>query len=222
MSPSTLHPDPPPPVRIVTVSRRYGSGGGEVARTLGERLGWRVLDREVVQKIAAELRVPEKQIAARDERVRTLAERVGEYLANAFPEMVPPPLPPTRVDDETLKVLCESVLREAARLPPVIVVGHGAQCLFADRADALHVRLVAPLETRVERMARRTGRDPAALEEEARARDEARAGYLRHHYDRDWEDPTLYHLVVNAGRLPIPETVGLLTHLVELRAVSGP
>ncbi|HSR42456.1 MAG TPA: cytidylate kinase family protein, partial [Longimicrobiales bacterium] len=74
---------------------------------------------------------------------------------------------------------------------------------------------------RVARMARRTGRDPAALAEEARARDEARAGYLRHHYGRDWEDPALYHLVVNAQRVPIPETVDLLSRLVELRGAPG-
>lgn len=208
-------------VRILTVSRRFGAGGGELARAVGDRLGWRVLDREVVQKIAAELRVPEEEVEARDERVRGLAERVGEYLANTFPEMVPPPLPPTRVDDETLRVLCESVLREAARLPPVVIVGHGAQCLFADRPDAVHVRVVAPLEARVARMARRTDRDPAAVEEEARARDEARARYLHHHYGADWEDPTLYHLVVNAGRIPLPEAAALVVRVVEGRGEPG-
>ena len=71
-------------------------------------------------------------------------------------------------------------------------------------------------------MARRTDRDPAAVEEEARARDEARARYLLHHYGADWEDPTLYHLVVNAGRIPLPDAAALVVRVVEARGEPGP
>lgn len=205
--------------RIVTLSREFGSGGGALARDLGRRLEWRVVDRQVVQKIAAELRVSEEEIAARDERVRGMVERVGTYLSGAFPELVPPPLPPTRVDDETLRVLCEAVLREAARIPPVIVVGHGAQCLFQDRDDALHVRIVMPLEGRVRRLERLRQMSSQVAAEEARDRDRAREDYIRHHYGRRWDDPALYHLVLNLGRLDPVDAVDLLDRL--LRSGDG-
>lgn len=186
---------------IVTVSRQCGSGGGALARRLADTLAWRIVDQEIVQRIAAELRVSEEEVAARDERVRGFIERIGTELSGAFPELVPPPFPPSRVDDDTVRVLCEGVLREAVRVGPVVLVGHGGQCLFHERSDALHLRVVAPVADRVRRIAEAEGSSPAEAREEATARDRDRASYLEHHYGRDWDDPDLYHVVVNLGRL---------------------
>ncbi len=209
------------PVRILTVSRQFGAGGEALARKLGERLGWRVVGREVVRKIAAELRMSEEDLAERDERVRGLVERVGIHLAGAFPELVPPPFPPSRVDDETVRVLCEAVLREAVRLGPVILVGHGAQCLFGDRDDALHARIVAPRDVRARRLATERGFEVEEAREEVVMGDAARKEYLQHHYGRDWTDPDLYHVILNVGRLEVGEAVALLEATVRRRGAAG-
>ena len=33
-------------MNVITITREYGGGGGEVARKLAESLGWELLDRE--------------------------------------------------------------------------------------------------------------------------------------------------------------------------------
>lgn len=209
------------PIRIVTVSRQHGSGGGALARRLGEVLGWRVVGREIVQRIAAELRVSEEEVAAVDERVRGFIERIGIQLSGAFPELVPPPFPPARVDDETVRVLCEGVLDETVRLGPAVLVGHGGQCLFQDRRDALHLRAIADREARIERIRAMEGGRPREAAEEADARDHARAVYLRHHYGRAWDDPALYHLVIDLGRLRREEVVDAVAEIVRSRSGDG-
>ncbi len=59
-------------MRAVTISRKYGSGGGEIATRLAQRLGWQLIDHEVVVQVAHELGVSEAEAEAHDERVESL------------------------------------------------------------------------------------------------------------------------------------------------------
>src|SRR3954451_2473065 len=64
------------PMRAVTVSREYGSGGGEIAGRLAHRLGWRLVDHEVIAQVARELAIPETEVEARDENVEGRISRI--------------------------------------------------------------------------------------------------------------------------------------------------
>ena len=55
-------------MRAVTLSREYGSGGGEVAARLARRLGWQFLDHEVVVRFAQEQGVVVAEVVAYDEQ----------------------------------------------------------------------------------------------------------------------------------------------------------
>ena len=64
-------------MRAVTISREYGSGGGEIATRLAQRLGWQLIDHEVVVQVAHELGVSEAEVEAHDERVESLLVNTG-------------------------------------------------------------------------------------------------------------------------------------------------
>lgn len=201
------------PTRMVTVSREFGSGGGAMAARVADLLGWRLVDRDLIGAVAERLGVPEHEVAPRDEHIAGIAERVGTYLADAFPEMLIPPPPEPPVDDRTVRVLVEATLREAA-VSPLVVVGHGAQCIFADLPGTLHVRVWAPLDERVRRVAERL----ALRTREARARtlreDAARRDYLRHHYDIDVAAVRHYDLILNTGRIAVEDAATALAEIV--------
>ncbi|HSR42656.1 MAG TPA: cytidylate kinase-like family protein [Longimicrobiales bacterium] len=201
MADSPAPPSPRPVIGVVTVAREFGSGGSDLAHALGRRLGWRVVDKEVVARVARELEVPEREVAVRDEHVPGLAERVGAFLAGAFAEVTPPVVPPTRLDEREVAEVADAILMEAAARPPVILVGHGGMCLLSGREDVLHLRVVAPLEYRVGEVCRRLRMDGARAREEIRARDRDRAHYIRHRFQTAWEDPALYALVVNSAEV---------------------
>jgi cytidylate kinase len=61
-------------MRAVTISREYGSGGGEIAERLARRLGWQLVDREIVAQVARALGETEVEAARRDEHVAGLAQ----------------------------------------------------------------------------------------------------------------------------------------------------
>jgi cytidylate kinase len=210
------------PIDLITISRQFGAGGGELAATLGARLGWRVLDQDLPERVARRLDVDVGDVAARDEHAPRILERIGSVVLRTSPDFAPTVVVPRVPGPDEIAEATRAVLREAAASPPLIVVGHGAQALFHDRPGTLHVRLVAPLAQRVRRICARagcTGEDAAAL---ARRMDDERVFYVRHYYHRDWHDPLLYHLQLNTGALSLAEASRLVLGLVERRRPRAP
>ena len=101
---------------------------------------------------------------------------------------------------EDIISLIEHVIRAAADRGNVVIVGRGAQVVLADRPDALHVRVIAPIPFRCGRIVEREGVDPEEAMELIRRTDRDRARYLRQYYRVDWEDGNLYHLTINTER----------------------
>ncbi|MCU0607498.1 MAG: cytidylate kinase-like family protein, partial [Candidatus Edwardsbacteria bacterium] len=97
----------------------------------------------------------------------------------------------------------------------VVLVGRGGQVLLAGKPRCLHLRFAAPLEARVKRM---TGRLTVSEKEAAEIiakRDKSRAAYIRDYYGRDWNDASLYHLVVNTALWTEPQAVALVQDAVK-------
>ncbi len=83
-----------PEMSAITISRQYGSGGGEIAARLAQRLDWQLIDHEIVAQVAHSLGITEEEAEVHDERVQSLIERALNALTAAAP-LVPPPLPLT-------------------------------------------------------------------------------------------------------------------------------
>jgi cytidylate kinase len=145
-------------MNVITVSREYGAGGGEVARRLAEALGWELLDRELLHQAAAVEQVPDAELERLDEKALSMADRLRLH-------------PPHQ---RYMHGLTEAA-RQAAARGKVVLVGRGTRQLLGDAPDAFHLRLVSPLEWRVQRMALREGwtmeQARARCQEVDRARD---------------------------------------------------
>jgi len=72
-------------MRVITISREYGSGGGEIAARLARRLGWQLIDHEVVVRVAEKLHVSEEEAEEHDECVEHLASRIFKSLRLGHP-----------------------------------------------------------------------------------------------------------------------------------------
>jgi cytidylate kinase len=92
----------------------------------------------------------------------------------------------------------------------VVLVGRAAAAVLRRDRDALHVKIVAPFARRVEVVVARDGLPPAEAETRVRDVDENRKRYYRQHYDRDWNDPSQYHLVLNTAFLGIDAVVEII------------
>ncbi len=187
---------------LITISRQFGAGGTEVAALAAKLLDWTVLDDELVKEIAARAGITPEEAAELEERTPSFVERLA--LSNAFPapDML---LPAAELigEPEEAKIarITREVVAEVGRRDRMVLVGRSAAAILARQAGTLHARLVAPREFRIRIAIERRGLAPADAPRVVDETDKNRRRYHREFYGRDWDDPTLYDMVLNTERL---------------------
>lgn len=208
-----------PQMSAITISRQYGSGGGEVAARLAQRLDWQLIDHEIVAQVAHSLGITEEEAEVHDERVQGLIERALNALTAAAP-LIPPPLPLTGNAEVLYNDALRRVVGAAANTGRVVIVGRTGQALLANRRDVLHVRVVAPLKQRIAYVAGREGLDEAAAKARIQLKDRDRERYLQSQFGRNVNDPLLYDLIINTSVLDLDSAVDLISMALERKALK--
>lgn len=121
-----------------------------------------------------------------------------------------PTVPPISASLEGYVRMVDLVIRGLAHEGNVLILGRGGQVLLKNHPGTLHIQTVAPRSYRVQAITARYGLDTRDAQNRVRASDRARSDYLRRYHDADWLDPTLYHLVINSGRMPVATAVELI------------
>ena len=174
---------------ILTISREYGSGGREVGRALAERLGYTYEDRV---SLLASLR-------AADPRWERFGDEYDEHKPTVWERF-----------DWSFRgyaALLQLHILAAAAADRVVIVGRGAALLLAGVPTALHVRVVAPLAQRIERIMRREHADHDSVRRMIERVDRERAGFVRAVYHRPWDDAALYDATYDTSLLDLPAIV---------------
>ena len=182
--------------RVLTISREFGSGGGQVARLAAARLGWRVLDQNLIAEIARAAHVDPELARQFDERIDSWVHRVSRRsLWHGGLEGVTALDENACFDAQTMTALAASLIREAHRLGDCVVVGRGAQCVLQKEADVFHAYIYAPWREKVRRVRERIP-EPGDVAELIRSTDERRAEFVRLNYGCEWANPHLYHMMI--------------------------
>lgn len=190
---------------IITVSRMFGSGGSDVAARVARQLGWPVLDNAVVDAVAERLGISRAEASSIEERVPSLSERIASSLRMSTPEFVVPVADASLTETAEVRIVdvTKRVMEEAAQQGDAVIVGRGAQCMLADRPDALHVFCYAALPALVEYAIAHRGVNPANAAHEVEKMNRQREQYIKRNWGRDWRAFENYHLCVDTGRLGI-------------------
>jgi len=183
--------------RILTVAREYGSGGAEIAALVARQLGWRLLDRNLIYRIARMAGVDVDVARARDEHVDSWLHRMTKPLWYGDLQAVATITPADMFDAESMVRLTRDVIQEAAAAGDCVIVGRGGQCILQDRDDAFHAFVYAPWAERVHRIRQRLLTEDG-VEALVREVDSERAGYVRLYFSCDWADPHLYDLMISS------------------------
>jgi cytidylate kinase len=186
--------------RVVTVAREYGSGGGRIAQLLAGRLGWKLLDRCLVEKIAETARIAPQVAEKFDERPDPWFDRLAEvfWQSPGLRGYIGGPVP-DRFDADVAAHMTHRIIEEAAEIGDCVIVGRGSQCILQQREDTFHVFIYAPRAERLARLLRRAARlSKAEAEKKLVAEDATRAAYVRDHFGEDWQNRHLYHLLMSS------------------------
>ena len=182
---------------VVTISHQMGAGGPEIGMKLGQKMGYRYVDQELVLDVARRYGVAEDKLSHLDESKPTLFERF---------------------DTETryyITILQTSLL-DFAELDNHVLMGRGGQWLLRGIPHVLRLRVIAPFELRVKRWIKRTaevtGETPTqrAAADFVRRDDAEKAGRMRYLYEVDLADPMLYDMTVSSERLGYDAAVEMI------------
>lgn len=209
---------------IITVSRQFASGGSQVAELVAQRLGWNLVDNQLVEEVAARAGLTSEEVAQREESTPGFAERVARVLAMSTPEFIGPEAAGFSSFPEIgLVRLTEAVVAELAARGKVVMVGRAAAAVLASHPQALHVRIVAPRAGRIARASDRLGIGQDEAEGMMDRSDENRGRYHRQHYHRDWADPVNYHMTLNTGAMGVEGAVAsVLARVKQLWGIDKP
>ena len=149
-------------IKIITIEREYGCGGGEIAQQLAERLGWKLWDHLLTEEIARLANCPKAEVECREERNDPLYYRLfksflrGSYEGSLNAHKL------NVVDSESILKITERVVQHAAKNGNSVIVGRGSQHFLRSRLDTLRVFLYAPREDKVRRLLARGKRENEA------------------------------------------------------------
>ncbi|MGQ9552792.1 MAG: cytidylate kinase-like family protein [Anaerolineae bacterium] len=172
---------------IITVSRQLGAGGTQIASKVANMLDLRLVDRQILDRVAEQAGVPAGVVEAVDESPAAAKKRPKGTRMEAT--------------DQTYNQLMQAAIHDYARQGNALIVGRGAHLLLSGRPDLLRVKVLAPREVRINSLMQRLNLSRAAAERAVRDSDSNRAAFIKTVYKADWMDPSLYDLVINTKSL---------------------
>ena len=197
--------------RFLTISRQAGAGAETVAHLLADKLNlasskderpWTVFDKNLIAKVLEDQDLPQA-IAGHvsEDKDTTIQALVGELLG-LHPSMW------------TIFHHTSDTVLKLARIGRCIIVGRGGNIITAKLKGGIHIRLVAPESVRIAHLKAYFGLDDKAATKFMHEHDEGRRRYVKSNFDRDIDDPLLYHAVLNTGLLGFEQTADLLAAML--------
>ncbi|MDA3948682.1 MAG: cytidylate kinase-like family protein [Spirochaeta sp.] len=172
---------------LITVSRQSGSRGEEITDLLARTLGLRLIDKQTLESVLVRHGVPETNVERYDEKkpgfwdlFSTERDRYYHYL--------------------------KASIFETARDGNQIILGRGAPVILGEVPGVLHLRIIAPLETRVQRLMEERGCDEVHARKLVHRHDHDRSGFYHVYFNVDWDSAELYDLTFNTTKVT-PEMV---------------
>ncbi len=185
--------------RVITVNREFGSGGGRIAQTTAKWLGWKLLDRDIIDAIAYAAHVDTKQVQKYDEHVASWLTRLNQQAMRSAALAAGMELSDGSVfDADEMVKITQKVVEQAYADGNCVIVGRGAQCVLQHKPDVFHVFVYAPHRERILRLRKRL--EPGAdVEHRIRKVDDEREKYLRQYFGKYWKNPHLYDLMISSS-----------------------
>ena len=176
---------------VITVSRQLGSWGTEIAREAANRLNYALVEKEQIGRMLVGYGFPESEVEKFDEKRAPL----WDYLS---------------IKRTKFLHLIRAVIFGFASKDNAVIVGRGGQVLLKDLPGTLHVRIIAPFEVRVRRLIESEGVEEKHAAEILRRSDSDSFGYIQSFFHVDWNDPTLYDLLINSAKVSMETAVQMI------------
>ena len=181
---------------IITVSRQLGSLGTEIAQLLCKRFKYICVDKELLEETFEESGLPKESVEHFDEK--------KPKFWDIF-----------KTDKARYLHFVKGAIFSFARKGNCVILGRGGQVVLGNIPGILNVRVVTPMEKRIERIMKRFEWDERQATKIIDQNDHERSGFHKFFFDCNWEDSELYDLVINTGSISTETAAKIIQDLAK-------
>ena len=199
---------------VLTISRQFGAGGRTLGRLVAEQLGYDFVDEEIIQMVAKKARVSTNWVESIEKEAGgRLLKYMSRIVPRSFIDMV---LDDQRgyIDEEIYVDLLNQIINRLADEGNVVIIGRGSQYILRDRFDAYHVLLVADKPDRIKFMETHYDLSPKEASLVVNRQLKRRVNLYRKFGREDYDQPHLYHLVINTSKQDIEKACQIVYKLI--------
>ncbi|MEP0761558.1 MAG: cytidylate kinase-like family protein [Chloroflexota bacterium] len=211
---------------VITISRQAGSGGDEIAERVCDLLGYRYFDKQMMVEAAAAAGLCEAEVVDYSEDhykvqdflsrlLRSRPRTVRQVLIREDAHKLIDTLTARELDEARCVDLIRYAIISAYEQGDMVIVGRGGQAVLRHKPGVLHVRVIAPLEERILRLREQGVSGVSELKLTIADRDRASAEYLKRYFNISWDDPALYHMILNTDLLDLDAAAGIIASAVQ-------
>jgi cytidylate kinase len=179
---------------IITVSRAYGAGGSFFAQELARQLGYEYLDKTLMQKIFLEKHDNICAFGIEDEKSASFIDKMADLMENR----------------NFYKLNLMANIYDCALRNNMVFTGMGANVILAGAPDTFNIQIVMPLSERIKAVASILDIGVNEALQLVKKRDDEKIEFMKYFFDRDINDPTGYHVVINSARIAPGDGVEML------------
>ena len=207
---------------VITISRQFGAGGITLGKKIAESLGYTFADSDILQRVAKEANVSTHWVESFEKEAGSkLSRMISSMVSKRWLDRV---LADERgyLDEQIYLDYLVLIIAQFADEGDVVILGRGSQYILNDHPDAVHILLVNEFDNRVKFMMDSYDMSRKKAERTVVNEDRRRVSLYKRLGKSDYENPQLYHLVLNMGRLDLETARDMVCKLVELKLALNP
>jgi cytidylate kinase len=172
---------------VITISNELGSGGSDIGQRVAHNLGYQFVDKYTSDRIF---------------------RQYGLTKFNQVYGTAPSILDLLNSDNLLIVAMLNEIIEALAQRGNIVILGRAGFAVLGKYADVLNVHIKAALPDRVQRVLAREGlTDAAAVEEQIREDDNMHRKFVQRFYNRQWDDPSGFGLLLNTSALAVDTVV---------------
>jgi len=199
---------------VITISRQFGAGGKTLGEQVAKALGHTFADDQIIRMVAETANVSPQWVESIEKEAGTrLNKIISRMVSRGLIDRV---LKDERgyIDEEIYLDYVIVIISQIAEEGNVVILGRGSQYILNDHPDARHILLIDEVENRVKFMMDNYDLSRKEAEKTISNEDKRRLNFYRKLGKKDYDNPSLYHLVLNMGRLSMEKAVRTVCNLV--------
>ncbi len=187
---------------LVTISRHFGAGGLTLGEKLCDRFGFQLVDASTIEQLAKKDKVNPNWLTAMEKEATSTVLSLLSTVVSRGLFYKKPGTPGYQIERRRYMDFLTRIFTAMANEGGYVIVGRGAQVILQDHPKVVHLLLVAEYENRVKFLLEQHNVSRAQAETEIRDKEKERASLASRLFDKDIDDPSLYHMVLNTSRMP--------------------